>query len=97
MRKAAATPVLALFPLFLPYGLAPAFGHTRRQGDVGDELLLCGKAAQVPDRIRCATSTVSTPMASIWVISTPLIRYALAELFGVSVDFLETLDSLPAM
>src|SRR5215471_13666898 len=34
-------------PFFLLAGLAPAFGHMRRQSNVGDELLLRGEAAQV--------------------------------------------------
>src|SRR5215471_745241 len=75
MRKAAATRVLALFRFFFFSGLPPLLGTW------GAKVTWATNSFSVGNRLRSGpyslstTSTVSTPMASICVISTPLMRY----------------------
>jgi len=76
MRNAAATRVLALLRFFLRIGLLPLFGT--RGASVACEM----NCFSVGNRLRSGPyslstiCTVSTPTASICVMSTPLIRYS---------------------
>src|SRR5215472_14512207 len=75
MRKAAATRVLALFRFFFLSGLPPLLGTRGAKVTWATNSFSVGKRLRLGPYSLITTSTVSTPMASICVISTPLMRY----------------------
>src|SRR5262250_2084582 len=75
MRKAAATRVLALFRFFFLTGLPPLLGTRGAKVTWETNCFSVGKQFKSEPYSLTTTSTLSTPMASICVISTPLIRY----------------------
>src|SRR5215472_16343286 len=75
MRKAAPTRVLALFRFFFLTGLPPLLGTRGAKVTWETNCFSVGKQFKSAPYSLSTTSTVSTTMASIGVISTPLIRY----------------------
>src|SRR6516165_10640844 len=75
MRKAAATRVLALFRFFFLSGLPPLLGTRGAKVTWATNSFSVGKRLRSGPYSLSTTSTVSTPRASICVISTPLMRY----------------------
>src|SRR6201987_4458161 len=75
MRNAAATRVLALFRFFFFTGLPPLLGTRGAKVTWETNCFSVGKRLKSGPYSLSTTSTVSTPMASMWVASTPLIQY----------------------
>src|SRR5436309_6308163 len=71
MRSAAATRVLALFRFLCFSGLSPLFGTRGASVAWKTNCFSVGKRLQSGPYSLSTTSTVSTPMASICVTSTP--------------------------
>src|SRR5579864_6183661 len=75
MRRAAATRVLALFRFFFLSGLPPLLATCGAKVTWETNCFSVGKRLKSEPYSLSTTSTVSTAIASICVISTPLIRY----------------------
>src|SRR6202047_3153855 len=75
MRKAAATRVLVLFRFLFLSGLPPLVGTCGAKVTWETNCFSVGNRLKSGPYSLSTTSTVSTPIASIYVISTPLIRY----------------------
>jgi hypothetical protein len=75
MRKAAATRVLVLLRFLFLSGLPPLLGTCGAKVTWETNCFSVGKRLKSGPYSLSTTSSVSTPMASIWVASTPLIRY----------------------